>query len=150
VFSFRFEAENMDDQLNSILLRVAVEMFRRRVMVLWKSCAVSGIADQTVLTVCHIKPMERCSDRERFDPYNGIVLHQHPAAMFNGGYVTFQDDGSITLSPDGSENDLKRLGVTVGMRLKHVFEKNKPYLDYHREHVFNKPPAAPYSGPELL
>jgi len=116
--------------------RVGQGRFRSLVIRAWGACSVTGARELAILKASHIKPWGKASNVERLDPANGFLLIPNLDTLFDQGLITFQDDGSVTLSSGLLGEDAAALGVHAGLRLRTVFEGNLPYLRYHREHVF--------------
>lgn len=58
------------------------------------------------LVASHIKPFKKSSDEEAYDPDNGLLLSQNMDGLFDKGYISFNNDGSIILS-NKLDTDLK-------------------------------------------
>lgn len=59
----------------------------------------TGLDQPELLRASHMKPWADCSDdRERLDPFNGLLLAVHWDAAFDKGLVTFEEDGTARLS----------------------------------------------------
>jgi hypothetical protein len=70
-------------------------------------CMVEKLAYPT-LVASHIKPYIQASDEEAYDPNNGLLLSQNIDGLFDKGYISFNDDGSIIVSASlDSELQLK-------------------------------------------
>ena len=62
------------------------------------ACAVTGVAEPSLLRASHIIPWAKCeSDEERLNVYNGLLLAAHLDAAFDAGLISFEDDGRIIL-----------------------------------------------------
>ncbi len=119
--------------------RVGQGIFRDALIAFWQGrCAVTGLALPALLRASHIKPWADCANNEeRLDVFNGLLLAPHLDALFDGGWITFNDDGNLVRSAllDAAASQL--LGVTKDMKLTHIAAEHRPYLEYHRQHVFN-------------
>jgi hypothetical protein len=54
--------------------RVGQGRYRKELLAMWKSCAVTGLDIPELLRASHIKPWSDCNDRERVEAYNGLLL----------------------------------------------------------------------------
>ena len=90
----------------------------------------------TVLRASHIKPWRKSSDKERLDPYNGLLLIPNLDVLFDVGLITFEDNGQIRISDHLSHEDRESLRIHEGLKLKKVFDENKEYLKCHRDNFF--------------
>ena len=90
-----------------------------------------------VLIASHIKPFIKSSPQEAYDANNGILLSRNMDALFDLGYITFDNTGVIILLKSLSF-DVKT--VVSNYKLDEVFltTKRKEYLDFHRKEVFEK------------
>lgn len=105
-------------------------------------CMVEGIS-YPILIASHIKPYQYSEQDEAFDSNNGLLLSRNIDSLFDLGYITFDDNGNITPSSI-LPNDVK--DYTANLRLHKSFLNNKrlQYLQYHREHIFDKRYALSY------
>lgn len=55
--------------------------------------------------------------------------------LFDGGWITFGDDGKIRISQALDASERKAMGVDDTMTIS-VQEENKKYMEFHREHIF--------------
>jgi predicted restriction endonuclease len=97
----------------------------------------SPCCNQSILKASHIKPWRDCSDEERLDPYNGLLLIPNLDAAFDRGLMTFNPEGRIMLSPLLSKEDQRMLSISESMTID-IKEENHKYMDYHRDTVFRK------------
>ena len=120
--------------------RVGQDLFREMLMEYWDGrCAVTGLAVPELLRASHAKPWKDATDAERLDVYNGLLLAVHLDALFDRGLLTFADDGTAIPSPLLTPDVLATLGFPNGVpKLRRVAEGHRPYLAYHREHVWRR------------
>ena len=98
-------------------------------------CPVTGIANPDLLIASHIKPWSACSNSERLDSRNGLLLSALIDRLFDRGLITFSDEGILIASPKLSDSDrgLCNLGAAKQISLT---ERGKVYMAYHREFEF--------------
>ena len=89
-----------------------------------------------VLIASHIKPYRNCNESEQFDKDNGLLLSKSIDQLFDQGWISFKDDGSIILNENLDER-LKEVLATKCINRLMLNEKRLKYLDYHRTNVFN-------------
>lgn len=116
--------------------RLGQGKYRQGVIALWRKCAVTEFERIDLLVASHIKPWSQSTNSERIDPYNGILLSPTLDKLFDRGYISFADDGSVIISPLLEERDFQKLGVTKSMKLYKIEKHCLPYLKFHREVVF--------------
>jgi predicted restriction endonuclease len=95
-------------------------------------CALTGCDLKQVLIASHAKPWADCSNKERLDEYNGLLLAAQVDKLFDCGLISFADDGALLLKPEATTGVLKKLGITPDMRLGQVAERHIPFLKAHR------------------
>lgn len=109
--------------------------FRRDLLSLWKACPITGCTEPQLLKASHIKPWSKSSNNERLDPYNGILLTPTFDALFDRGYISFEDSGKALISNTLDEAERAALGIKENITIK-IFENHKTYLYYHRTQIF--------------
>jgi hypothetical protein len=115
--------------------------FRANVEQVEGSCRATGVMDRRHLRAIHIKPWASCSDQERLDGNNGLLLSPHVAHLFERGHVTFADDGRMLVARQLNSTVLKRWGLDRTIASRAFSAKQRAYLSWHREHVFEKAEA---------
>lgn len=113
--------------------RIGQGTFRQKLIAYWKACAVTGYKDLGLLVASHIKPWRACTDAERLNPFNGLLLTPNLDSAFDAGLVTFRQDGLISLSLLLSSPE--QLGIETGMRVT-LASQHEPFMDFHRTSVF--------------
>ena len=117
--------------------RVGQLDFRKNLVQLWKTCAVTGCAVQKMLKASHMKPWADSNPVEKLDPFNGLLLTPNLDALFDAGLISFDEDGRIIFSSKLSAADFLSLGVMADMKLRKMNAAHTPYLEYHRTNVFH-------------
>jgi hypothetical protein len=56
--------------------------------------------------------------------------------LFDRGFVTLADDGSLLVSPALPRRDIDLLGIREDAKLAAVDSEHRPYLAFHRDRVF--------------
>ncbi len=113
--------------------RIGQGTFRDKVLLHWTSCAVTGFSDTALLVASHIKPWKKSTNSERLDQWNGLLLSPNLDKAFDKGFITFETDGSIRLSPLFTE--AAKLGITASMKIALKPEHEK-YISHHRAEEF--------------
>ncbi|MGN0240575.1 MAG: HNH endonuclease [Candidatus Weimeria sp.] len=128
------------EHLALVKTRVNQTEFRMRLIDYWNGqCAVTGCEKTDLLIASHIKPWRDCTtNKESISKYNGLLLTPNLDALFDAGYITFRNDGSIVISPQLSRADKKILGITDEMKLKKIAEGHREFLEYHRNNIYRK------------
>jgi hypothetical protein len=145
-----FEAENMAAQSiiedrtdigetqkrQLILARRGQGVFKANVRLNEPKCRLTGVTDPRLLIASHIKPWARCSDREKLDGCNGLLLSPHADRLFDRGFISFTDDGLLITSPDLDHSILSSWGIDYDAKVGPFSPEQASYLDYHRNNVF--------------
>ena len=123
-------------RITSIETRVGQSNFRRGLIEYWRECAVTGLSCVEMLRASHIKPWAKSTHEEKLDVFNGLLLSPNFDALFDLGFVSFKDNGSIIISPYLSETDRICTEVSENLKLRKINGAHLKYLSYHRLHVF--------------
>lgn len=94
-------------------------------------CALCDISTENMLIGSHIKEWTSSNDTEKLDVNNGLLLCAHHDALFDKHLISFQDDGSLIVSPLITPAESTNLRLTEIKKLT-VTAEMKPYLAYHR------------------
>ena len=120
-------------------VRSKQSLFKRRLLTVEKQCRVTGIADLRFLRASHIKPWAKCvNGSERIDGRNGLLLSPHADFLFDRGWITFENNGSLVRSNHLPKEVVSQIGLDLrqGRNCGDFFDEQKIYLEYHRNAVF--------------
>lgn len=95
------------------------------------TCAICDITTPNMLIGSHIKEWSKCSNLEKLDENNGLLLCAHHDALFDKHLISFEDDGSLIISTTLSEKEKATLGLVDELNID-VAEDMKSYLSWHR------------------
>ena len=110
--------------------------FRSALLELYgEACPVTGIANPDLLVASHIKPWSACTNAERLDQHNGILLSALIDRLFDRGLITFSGEGRVMVSPKLSLADRELCNLNAAKLIK-LSDKNRRYLAYHRAMEF--------------
>ncbi len=137
--------ETVDKDLDSIVgderdaivkIRVNQDKFRDGLLKKYHSkCCLCGVDDNSLLVASHIKPWAKSDEHEKLDLANGLLLCPNHDKLFDGGYITFAEDGRIIISERLSSNSRIFMNVRTEMEIE-VDEENAEYIKYHRNKIF--------------
>lgn len=114
--------------------RIGQEKFRKEVLKHWGyKCAVTGA--KMFIVAGHIKPWRSAKDEERLDIFNGIALSPNYDKAFDGGYISFDENGRIMIAADLLE-DAESLGISNSVKIDGLNFLSQKYLEYHRRNIF--------------
>ena len=117
--------------------RVNQGVFRDKLLKKYSKCCLCGVSDTSFLIASHIKPWAESDSTEKLDMENGLLLCPNHDKLFDGGWISFDDDGNIVISNALQQNDKIFMNVRNDMKIA-LSEKNKQYMKYHRENKFRK------------
>ena len=89
------------------------------------------------LIASHCKPWRDSTNEERLDGENGLLLTPSIDHLFDRGFIGFENDGNLIISPVAHRPSLQRLGIDT-MRVVNVggfTSGQKQFLDFHRDAV---------------
>lgn len=120
-----------------IKARVGHGRFKDKLLKLHGKCQISGINNMELLVASHIKPWSISTDQERLNVYNGLLLCTQYDSLFDKGFISFENNGKIMISSLLDVDVCKNYNVKENIKIK-LHEKNKHFLEYHREKLFLK------------
>ena len=119
-----------------IKARLGQGLFRKRLVEVESKCRLTGIVDQQFLVASHIKPWRDGNNDERLDGNNGLLLSPHVDRLFDRGWISFNDDGTLLISNDDTNKVMASWGLDGNINVGIFSDKQKSYLAYHRAHVY--------------
>lgn len=112
--------------------------YRQKLLEQMPFCPFTNVTDDRILVACHIKPFKNCeNDDERYDHKNGITMTPTYHALFDIGFISFNEDGRLLVSPFLSNINKSRLNLKEGAAYR-LQTGSAEYLKYHREKIFCK------------
>ena len=114
--------------------------FREQLMKKYDSaCIITGITIKKLLIASHIKPWAVSDNYERLSEDNGLLLSPTFDRLFDGGLITFSDDGILYISSQLNTVDIKRLHINSGEKFDLKINRDvMRNLEYHRDVIFYK------------
>jgi len=89
------------------------------------------------LVASHIKPFVQSDENEAYDSNNGLLLSRNIDILFDQGYISFNDNGTIIYSSELNEDVREHLEkYTLGSEF--LNENRLKYFSYHRSNVLRK------------
>ena len=117
--------------------RIGQGRFRADVLELWdKCCCVSGSTTLIAIRASHIKPWRDSTNMERLDPANGLPLVANLDALFDAGLISFDDRGSILVSPELPFSEQQLYNLPGKALRRNPPDKTVAYLAFHRKEIF--------------
>lgn len=117
--------------------RVGQGKYREKLLEECPYCPITMVNDERLLIASHIKPWIKSDNFEKTDPKNGFMLTPTYDKLFDRGFISFENDGTMLVSPWISPMNQKRLDIFNGKKIRMLpTEGREEYLFYHRECVF--------------
>jgi hypothetical protein len=121
-----------------ILARRGQGQFRKNVQQLERRCRVTRVDQPEHLRASHCKPWRDCESAvERLSGENGLLLTPSIDHLFDRGFISFENNGELLISPVAHRPSLIRMGVPVDERLNvgSFSEGQRQFLEFHRNRV---------------
>ena len=119
-----------------IHVRVNQSKFRDLLLRRYGKCCLCNVRNPELLIASHIKPWSESEPKERLDIDNGFLMCPNHDRLFDKGWISFTDEGNIMVSDRLNQVDKVFMNVSDDMKID-LIGRNKEYLKYHREHIFN-------------
>lgn len=143
---FAEQAKKIDDSVDELHLkgedreavvrvRTNQSEFRDRLLKRYGKCCLCGVSDARFLVASHIKPWVDSEPEEKLDPDNGFLLCPNHDKLFDQGFISFEDDGTIKISSELTDIDKIFMNVNEKMKIE-LKGQNRKFLEYHRKHIF--------------
>ncbi|WP_144532141.1 HNH endonuclease [Bacillus paranthracis] len=136
------DLENLiDDEITEtekeqiIKSRIGQSTFKKNLLAIKKKCILCGISDKRFLVASHIKPWSKSDNQERLDINNGLLLCPNHDSLFDKGYISFDDDGTILISNTLDEVTKVFLNINKTMNIR-MNEGQREYMKWHRKRLF--------------
>lgn len=110
--------------------------FRAAVETLEEGCRVTGVTQPEMLQAAHMKPWLACSNRERLDGANGLLLTPSFHLLFSKGYVSFDSAGRLLVSASLPARVIQGWSVEQRTSPRRFSRRQLDYLDYHTAKMF--------------
>jgi putative restriction endonuclease len=125
------------EKLALVSARRGQGLFKERVMGIERRCRITGVENPAHLIASHCKPWRYSSNAERLDGENGLLLTPSVDHLFDRGFISFEDGGTLIISPVAHKPSLSRMGIaTEGVVNVGKFSLGqRAFLDYHRTSV---------------
>jgi hypothetical protein len=120
-----------------VLARRGQGLFRDRVQKIESRCRVTGVRRFEHLRASHIKPWRDSTNQERLDGENGLLLTPSIDHLFDRGFISFEADGRLLVSPVAHADSLRRMGVQPDgeVSVGRFTAAQSLFLEYHRDEI---------------
>ena len=97
-------------------------------------CRITGVTDPRFLIASHIKPWRLCTDQEKLDGCNGLLLSPHVDSLFDNGFISFTDEGQVFLR-EQLPTPVWEAWYLDQKQAKPFNDKQRQFLAWHRYHI---------------
>ena len=94
-----------------VLARRGQGLFRASVQFIERACRVTKVERREHLIASHIKPWRDSANDERLSGENGLLLTPTIDHLFDKGFISFEGDGDLIVSPVADPASLRRMGI---------------------------------------
>lgn len=105
-------------------------------------CPLCHIHLPHMLIASHIKPFRDCAHiYEPIDHNNGLLLCRNHDYLFDQGYFSFNDDGSLLMCDEFMQHEpFDAFNIKKDFKLpnRYLSEERKAFLAYHRKNIYKK------------
>ena len=126
------------ERLAIVRARVGQGLFKERVSLIETKCRITGVENPVHLVASHCKPWRDSTNEERLDGENGLLLTPSIDHLFDRGFIGFENNGKLIISPVAHRPSLVRMGVETEqiVNVGSFSSGQKQFLDFHRNSVF--------------
>jgi putative restriction endonuclease len=121
-----------------VLARRGQGLFRQRVALIERLCRVTKVSQPEYLRASHSKPWRDSSNEDRLDGENGLLLTPDVDLLFDRGFLSFEDNGDVLVSPVANRTSMEKMGLSADL-LQNVgvfSEGQRRFLQFHRDKIF--------------
>nr|WP_263327101.1 HNH endonuclease [Neobacillus sp. Marseille-Q6967] len=119
-----------------VIQRQGQNRFKRTLLKRSNNCALCEI-EEPFLIASHIKPWNKCTDAERLNSNNGLLLCPNHDMLFDRGYITFDEHGLIKISSKLPEIIKLKMGIKEDTTI-FINLQMKEYMKWHSQYQFKK------------
>lgn len=125
------------ERLALITARKGQGLFKERVSKIESKCRLTGVENPAHLVASHCKPWRDSNNEERLNGENGLLLTPSIDHLFDRGFIGFEDNGNLIVSPVADRLSLQRMGIdtTNIVNVGSFTSGQKQFLDFHRNAV---------------
>jgi len=121
-----------------VMARRGQGLFKQNVQRIETYCRVTRVDQIEHLRASHCKPWRDANNAERLDGDNGLLLTPDVDHLFDRGFISFEDNGTVLVSPVAHRESLRRMGLDDALRrnVGGFSDGQQAYLAFHRDSVF--------------
>jgi hypothetical protein len=117
--------------------RIGQGLYKERVKKIEMRCRVTGVDNPVHLIASHCKPWRDANNEERLNGENGLLLTPSIDHLFDRGFIGFENDGKLIISPVAHRPSLEKMGIETArvVNVGTFTQGQKVFLEFHRESV---------------
>lgn len=125
------------ERLALVQARRGQGLFRANVQIVERACRITKVERAEHLIASHTKPWRDCTNEERLDGENGLLLTPSIDHLFDKGFISFEGNGELIISPVADPVSLRKMGVDPSARTNvgAFSEGQRRFLEYHQDNV---------------
>jgi hypothetical protein len=125
------------ERLAIIRARNGQGLFKERVGEIETRCRITVVENPAHLIASHCKPWRDATNEERLNGENGLLLTPSIDHLFDRGFIGFEDNGKLIISPVAHRPSLQRMGIDTAnvVNVGRFTSGQKQFLDFHRNAV---------------
>jgi hypothetical protein len=107
-------------------------------MEIQRACRITGVTNPVHLIASHCKPWrDSDTNEERLNGENGLLLTPSIDHLFDRGFIGFEGNGNLIVSPVAHRPSLERMGIELTgiVNVGSFTSGQKQFLEYHRDMV---------------
>jgi len=116
--------------------RIGQNIFRENLIRIYGNCIICGLKNAQILRASHIKPWSECSNSERVNYNNGLLLCANHDLLFDRLLISFDENGEIIISNE-IEKDIELLNIPKKLTIAMNQEQNE-FMNWHRNKFYDK------------
>ncbi|WP_416043004.1 HNH endonuclease [Bacillus halotolerans] len=120
--------------------RTGQSTFKKSLLNIKKKCKLCGVSDERFLVASHIKHWSQSNNQERLDVNNGLLLCPNHDSLFDKGYISFDEKGTILISDSLDKTKKVFLNTNETMKIR-LNEHQQSYMKWHREKIYKFEPS---------
>ena len=117
--------------------RIGQGLFKDRVKKIETRCRITQVDNPAHLIASHCKPWRDANNEERLNGENGLLLTPSIDHLFDRGFIGFENNGELIISPVAHRPSLQRMGVETdkAINVGTFTQGQREFLEFHRESV---------------
>lgn len=126
------------DRIAIVQARLGQGIFKSRVSEIEKRCRITGVENSMHLIASHCKPWRDANNEERLNGENGLLLTPSIDHLFDRGFIGFEGNGRLIVSPVAHKPSLELMGIDTKniINVGGFSAGQKEFLEFHRMSVF--------------